>query len=194
MVPAKELDSIERKKRLFEHANANLQRRQRESFLASLPSDLRSYLAVCECVYSPDAEVILETFYPIAENDIGYRAKISPVGYSFRETSKVDDALAVAEQLGSSHDSAEGVLLLNPPVETWLEERNDAVLVPDLPLFRVSFGWVRRSYSSLWRHSARFIGLVRSDLVAGLIIDHYSGVLEGDMNDEELVYEVACWG
>jgi hypothetical protein len=148
-VLSKDLNSFERKKRLFEQANANLQRRHRETLLASLPSDLRSYLEVRDCVYSPDAHVILERFFPIAKNGVGYRDKLSPVGYSFRETSKVDDAIAVAEQLGSSHDSAEGLLRLNPPVETWLEEPEDAVLVPNLPLFHVSFGWGRQSYSHL---------------------------------------------
>ena len=136
----------------------------------------------------------MERFYPVAVNGVGYRDKFSPVGYSFRETCKVDGALAIAEQLGAAHDSAEGWLLLNPPVETWLEEPGDAVLVPDLPLFRVSFGWGRRAYSQLWKHSAHFIALVVPDLSAGLIIDHYAGVLEDDMNDEELVYEVAWWG
>lgn len=129
---SKELNSCKRKKRLFERANANLQRRHRETFLATLPSDLCSYLEVCDCVYSPDAHVILETFYPFWEHAVGYREKFSPVGYSFRETCKVDDAVIVAEQLGSSHDSAEGLILLNRPVETWLEEPGDAVLVPAL--------------------------------------------------------------
>jgi hypothetical protein len=193
-VLSKELNSVERKKRLFERANANFQRRHRETFLAALPSDLRSYLEVCHCVYSPEAHGILERFYPVAENGVGYKDKIFPSGYSYRETCKVDEALVIAEQLGSSHDGAEGLLLLDPPVKTWLEEPSEAVLVPDFPLFHVSFGWGRQSYSHLWEHSSHFITLVRPDLAAGLIVDHYSGVLEDDMNDEELVYEVACWG
>jgi hypothetical protein len=116
------------------------------------------------------------------------------VNYLFRETCSVDRALAVAGQFSSQHDSAAGFLLLSSPAETWLDDPADAVLVPDLPIFKVNFGWARQAYPELWKYNTRFIAVTLADLSAGLVVDHYYGVLEDEINDEELVYEVACWG
>lgn len=188
------MNSVERKSHLFEKARANLQRRRRETFLASLPPDLRSYLETCECIYTPEAHAVLERFHPATESGIGYKEKLLPTRYSFQETCEVDRALAIAGQLISSHDDAEGMLLLTPPTEIWTAEPSDAVLVPDLPLFRVRFGWGRQSYARLWKYSTHAIALVLLDLSAGLIIDSYYGVLEDDVNAEGVVYEVVSWG
>ncbi len=191
---AEALNSLERKKRLFEKATANAQRRSRESFLASLPFDLRSYLEKCDCLFTPEAHEALHRFYPVTEVGIGYREQRLPQSYSFLETARIEKALAAARQIKSSHDDADGLLMLCPAMESWLEEREKAILVPEIPLFKVNFGWARQAYARLWKHSFQCVVLVKDDLSVGMVIDHYCGVLPDELNDEELVYEVAWWG
>jgi len=192
-VSLKALSSEDRKNLLFEKATANEQRRQREAFLASLPFDLRTYLETCACVYTPEATEILQSFFPVSEVGVGYRKQLLPQGYLFKEAVKVEEALSIVRELGSKHDAAEGILMMNVASELWLEHPSDAVLVPLLPLFRVNFGWAYQSFKRLWKFSSNCIYLTTVDLSAGLGIDHYYGVLTND-NNEGLVYEAALWG
>ena len=191
---AETLNSFERKKQLFERATANAQRRSRESFLTSLPFDLRSYLEKCDCLFAPEAHEVLHKFYPISETGIGYREQNLPEEYLYFETAKIKKALATANQISSNYDDADGLLLLCPVAETWLEEREKAVLYPTVPLFKVNFGWARKMFVHLWKHSFQCIVLVDVNLTVGVAIDHYCGVLPDEYNEEELVYEVARWG
>jgi hypothetical protein len=69
-------NAIERKRRLFEKARSNLQRRSRESLLSALPNDLRDYLQHAECIYTPDSHELISNFHPARANGIGYQALI----------------------------------------------------------------------------------------------------------------------
>jgi hypothetical protein len=172
------MDAESRKRLLSEKLAANYQRRQRERYVADLPPDLSIYLIRRECAYSPEFDAFKEQWYPVTEHGIGRQQKM-PTGYRLLIVYWPDEALALAERLGSAHDTAE------------------ALFAPNLegPGFIVEFGWVREQLPILWPYSPQRIGIVRRDLLAGLVIDNYAtGPADKNPNPEDVAFEVGLWG
>lgn len=187
-----QLDPIERKRRLFEKANSNLQRRQRESLLSSLPSDLAAYLQNCKCIYTPESHAVISQFYPAWEDGIGFQQKIIPAGYAFTKLGWVENAISMVSELSKRHDDMSAFLMLGAPGV--VQFRGEKILVPDKPLFYVSFGWARRECRNLLPATTQSLAFVAEDLSVGVIIDHEWAVIYDPPHPEGVGFEVAIWG
>ena len=187
-----QLNPIERKNRLFEKANANLQRRQRESLLSSLPNDLRSYLQQCECIYTPESHAVVSKFYPAWEDGIGFQHKIIPTRYAFTKLGWVESAISMATGLSSMHDDHPALLMLGAP--DVVKFQGSEILVPEVPLFCVRFGWARAECRRLLPVTTQSLAFTVKDLSAGVIIDHEWAAIYDPPHPEGVGFEVATWG
>jgi hypothetical protein len=186
------LNSLERKQRLFSKLNANLQRRHRESLLSQLPEALTAYLQKCECVYTPESHPLISMFYPAWEDGIGFQQRIIPIRYQFRKLGWVEDAISVTDEFCSGHDNKAALLMLGAPCVVKFQE--DDFLVPDVPLFNVTFGWARRECRRLLPLTTDSLAFVAKDLSAGVVIDHEWAVIYDPPHPEAIGFEVATWG
>ena len=184
------LDAQERKLRLFEKAQANSQRRKREELLASLPEPVASFLADADSVYFPEVDSLIRQYFPVT--DAGFvLAQSHPPSYSFCEVAWPEEAIAAFDQgvfLGDLQHAWLG--LSTPRVITY---RDSSFLVPDLPIFRVQADFVIQNLRRFWDDNVAFISLVAEDCSRGIVVDSYSGYLDGVSTPQETVFEVAIW-
>lgn len=183
------MDAATRKRLIFEKANANAQRREREKFLQAVSPDVCELLSARECIFTPESDALLQRFLPIAAAGIG-TPQHHPSGYSFCEFAWE------AKVFASLHDAAElsegpAYLAVRPPHGVMFED--DGFYMPDLPVFEVEFRAAARMLEKIWPSAHRFIALVSVDVSAGVVIDNYIGYLPDDFNASEVVYEVASW-
>jgi hypothetical protein len=184
------VDAATRKRLIFEKANANAQRREREKFLEVLASEMRAFLADVECIFTPESDEVLRRFLPATAAGIGTPSRPAPSGYSFREfawDTKVFASLHYYESIRETR----AYLAVRPPHVVFFE--NEGFYVPELPVFVVSFRAAACMLKELWSIARRFIALVSVDLSAGIVIDSYIGYLPEDLNASEIVYEIASW-
>jgi hypothetical protein len=175
-----EMDSQTRKQLLAVKLRANWQRRARERYLAELPADLSSYLFPRPCLYTPELDAFAEQWYPVTDRGIG-QVRVIPKGYHYEEVLWEQQALAAVERVGSAHDTSEAVFF--------------PYLTPDAcPGFLVEFGWARLRCSILLSYGINGIAIVRSDLLAGLVIDSHAATPdEHNPNPAEVTYEIGWW-
>jgi hypothetical protein len=108
-------NAIERRRRLFEKARSNLQRRSRESLLSALPNDLSDYLQHAEYIYTPDSHELISNFHPTRANGIGYEERFIPKGYQFVKLGWVKSALDVVDELATCNDKKQALILFGVP-------------------------------------------------------------------------------
>jgi hypothetical protein len=181
------MDAATRKQLIFEKANANAQRREREKLLEAAPPALCELLSASDCIFTPESDAVLRKFLPITAAGIG-SPQFLPAGYSFREFAWETKLFA---SLHRTEELSEGpaYLSLRPPHGVFFEDNE--FYVPDLPVFVVEFRVAGRMLEKLWSSACRFIALVSVDASAGVVIDNYTGYLPDDFNASEVVYEVA---
>ena len=169
----KEGEVEERRRILRQKVEGNSQRNARRDYLASLPDDLSRYLSKRNFLPVGDFEIV-STHFLIFAKGFG-KPPVKPEGYRFREFAWQHKVLEEAQKLDARHD-------LQP-----------AFFYPfgGNPVYQVEFGWVRANLSRLLHYR---IGSITVDGSAGLVIDKYCGYVEGDLNPDEVVYELAAWG
>jgi hypothetical protein len=175
------LRSGDRKHQLSWRSSAAHERAARSDWLETLDADLRAELEKAECVYAPLAQTLLRSVSPITSTGLGGGRDspgLMPKGYRFLEVSWPEQALAMCAAVSSRFDDS------------------DAIMFPQRgnPAYRVRFGWGRAEFGRLWPHSPQNLWLFTVDRSAGIVIDNYSGYLQGDPNPNKVVFEVATWG
>jgi hypothetical protein len=184
------LDNATRKRLIFEKANANAQRCERQKLLQVLSPEMRAILADASCVFTPDSDAVLSQFFPATVAGIGTPTRVIPIGYSFREfawEAKVFASLPNAEVFRETPAH----LMLRPPHCVSFQDQR--IYVPQLPVFVVDFRAAARNIERLWLSAQRFLALVAIDMTVGIVIDSYIGYLPEDFNASEVVFEVASW-
>lgn len=165
---------LEARKRLFrQKLEANSQRNSRRNYLASLPNDLRGYLS--ECLFLPiaDFEAVAPQFR-ITVDGFG-KPPVKPQSYRFREFAWRHKVVREVQKLDGRHDAQ--------PAFFWLPDAG--------PIYQVEFGWVRKNLALLLNYR---LGVITLDKRAGMVVDDYCGYVDGDLNPDEEVYELAFWG
>ncbi len=184
------MDAQERKLKLFEKAQANSQRRKQEEFLASLPEPLASVLTDVDTVYFPEVDSLVRQYFPVTDAGFGV-AKSRPPSYSFCEVALPNEALAAFDQGLFSGDPRRAWLGLSAP--SVITFQDSPFLVPSLPIFRVQADFVIQNLRKFWDENVAFISLVAEDCSRGIVVDNYSGYLDGVSEPHETVFEVATW-
>jgi hypothetical protein len=178
------------RERIFEKANANKQRRRREELLRALPGHLSGRLAEAGAVYTPDAHSLLQRFLPATRSGIGHPDAVMPAGYWFQEVAREEEVPALLPH-ALAWTSQSAYLVLHPPSVVSFQDRR--YLVPHTPAFVVNAHWAWDHLRELRSFTRRFIALVATDLLSGVVVDDYLGILPDDPNPSEIVYEVAVW-
>jgi len=186
------MDAEARKRKLFEKAQANGQRRNREALLVALPELVSTPLAAADAVYFPEVDALIRRYLPVSEDGFGVNT-VRPRSYVFREVAWPHEALALFKTsvappripknawLGLSH----------PNTFTFGDE---SYLIPDLPVFRVDAELAVNNIDRLWNEDEAFVSLVSTDLSYGVVITAYLGFIEGIRTPRERVFEIATWG
>jgi len=118
-------------------------------------------------------------------------AKLAGADYRHQDFSWLDKALDMAAGLSQGYDQFDCYLLLSCPYQ--IERQGDKFLIPEYPVFEVSFGWARQRMKELWDNGKHYLAIVEKDYRAGVVIDAYCGYVEHDLNPDELAYKVALW-
>jgi len=185
-------DTSERQHRIFVKATANAQRRKREAFLSAIPQAVADYLAQRKYVLTPEAGNRLFRILPITEEGIGSAPQHRARNYRFAAFGWPEKAMAFLTEVTFAENGADAFLSLWNPHQVSFAERS--VIVPPLPLFAVDFRWIVGHLDELWGIADKFLAAFSVDLSVGFVVDSYCGLLEGDLNPAEIVYEVALWG
>lgn len=184
------MDAADRRRLLFEKITANSQRRQREELLRLLPRHLSDVIGDSPCIYSVEIDPILRRFIPFDRAGVGPQGFIPPY-YEFAEVAWEDKLLGLLSRLVVPRLAGKAFLLLKPPTLVHFEGQD--FYLPDFPLFVVDFRWVVPLLTDLWACCADGLILVEENLLAGVLIDKYSGYLSEDPNKREIIYEIGQW-
>jgi hypothetical protein len=171
--------------RLWQRLRPHTQHRYRDRYIAKLSPDLAGYLAQQPWLDQPTLDAFCRQWYPTNAHGIA-NGTIKPKDYQFGVGSSYtfvgsticpNDALAIAEAFDTSHDLASAIFI------PWCQPSLSCAYVG----FVVEFGWVRRQLARLWPYSFQQIAVVRQDLQAGLVIDHYAA-------RSDVEFDAAWWG
>ncbi|MEO1297417.1 MAG: hypothetical protein AAFW75_16870 [Cyanobacteria bacterium J06636_16] len=186
-----QMDSDERKRLIFFKSLTNNQRRNRETLLTLVDPALAQTLGSATCIYTPESHDIIANFLPITANGIGVRAKTRPLGYHYAEVAWPQEALKQVQQIRGVDLNTSCYLLITSP--NGIRQGSTGYWVPKYPLFVVDFALAKRLIPQLWSVAEHFLAIIGCQLEFGMIIDHYCGYVENDVNPDEIVYEVAWW-
>jgi hypothetical protein len=184
------MNDAERRKLLFEKVTANKQRRERDELLDRLPPHLSGVIGGSPCTYSVQIDSILRRFLPFNQTGLGSSGMVPP-HYGYAEVAWENQVIALLPRLVVPRLAGKAFLLLKSPEEVHFE--GHGYYLPDVPLFTVEFRWAVAHLKDLWDNGEGCLFLVEQDLVAGVLIDTFSGILPKDPNPSEVVYEVALW-
>lgn len=184
------MNDAERRKLIFEKVTANNQRRKREELLNKLPPHLSGVIGGSPCIYSIQIDSILRRFLPFNRTGLG-SSGMAPSHYDYAELAWENQVIALLPRLVVPGLVGKAFLLLKSPDEVHFEGRS--FYLPDVPLFTVEFRWAIANLKDLWANCEGGLFLVEQDLLAGVLIDTFSGVLPEDPNPCEVGYEVALW-
>ena len=156
---------------------ANYARRQREAWLKNLPADLGKVLAEAAYLVPPETDTLRKAWY-----------KLAGFGTSGRATPGVPNGYLCEFAFASEALTA---VLSFPPTYDHLPAYLQIYDQP--PLFKVSFGWARENFTSLFNASPYSVAVVSRDMEAGIFLDTYCGQLPDQPTEDEVVYELAMW-
>jgi hypothetical protein len=170
-------DPLQREQLLRSKLEANAQRNGRKSYLGALPPDLSNYLQTCEFITSTKLDDLLPNFWRYETERDWYIAR------QYTEVSWPHQIFELVTSFNTDYDSL------------------PAYFYPgyNFPIFHTTFGWVRQHTNILFQieHGGYYgndrLGVVTTDLSAGIVIDCYCGYILSDPNPDEIVYTVTTW-
>lgn len=182
----KDSDQDQKKWLLRSKLQANAQRNARTEYIAALPPALGDYLQACQFILSPELDSLLSYFGLISKD--AHQSLLDVEGYEYHQFSWVSQVFDLVLRFGSDYDVAPAHFCIGS----------------EGPLFCTPFGWVRQNIEALFSvryarsfgkpvYSPQGLGIITTDLAAGIVIDSYCGYLPSDPNPEEIVYELATW-